>query len=264
MTLAELKAKAEAVKIGGRLPLDNAKMPVYQEMVFDFVTQLCAPLNLAIPYQDRDIYRFIEEDEAGVEWFVKQPRIALDDADYIDIDSRLDMAFVYALAAFMAADADRVLLEQKAERICVEYACASLKMGLPKAKEVYEQERFVQAVQFDCVGRVYTVDAVFVDTVIACLLCGNVCMNAAQARQLDAYRRYLADTASVQPVEMEALRALDAAVFTYLVNHAEKFAAYGDTALSRVTTLYCEFEKLAQGKTVEPWVQQIDTRLGRA
>ncbi len=260
MTLVQLKEEANALKIGGRVLPSNMHLEVFQKMVFDNIIQLCDPLNLAIPYQDSDIYRPINED-GDVEWFLKKPRIAEEDADYIDIDSRLETAFVYYLIAFLAADDDRVLFERRADRMCVEYACDVLEMGLPKAKEVYEQENFVTAVRFDCVGRVYEVSRAFVDVVISCLLCGNVCMNAAQKKQLDLYKSYL-DAEPVRPMDLESLRALDAAVFLHVMENMELYAAYTVDQICNITTLSSEFEKILLEEAVEPWVSEINIRLG--
>lgn len=259
MTLAQLKEKAIALKIGGRVLPDNVALKAFQEMIFDNIIQLCEPLNLAIPYQDSEIYRPIDED-GDVEWFLKKPRIAEDDVDYIDIDSRLETAFVYYLIAFVANDTEKLIFERKADRMCVEYASDVLKMGLPRAKEVYEQESFVTSVRFDCVGRVYVVDSAFIDVVISCLLCGNVCMNAAQKKQLELYKIYL-DNGAIRPMDVEALHALDRGVFLHLMDNMTDFASYSAEELSKVTTLFCEFENILNGDTVAAWITDIDTRL---
>lgn len=260
MTLAELRSKADSIKIGGRvLP---ANLSVFQEAIFATITQLCSPLNLLIPYRDKDLLTFVGEDDEckNTKWYLRKPIIAKEDSEYIDIDSRLDMAFVYLLAAYVAADSDRVRFEQLAERICVEYACSVDAMGFAKAKEVYGLESFITDVRFDCVGRFYIVDADFVKLVIDCLLCGNVCMDAAKYERLQLYKQYLAGE-SIRPIEIPNLQALDRAVFLYIMNNLEAFSAYSASDLSRVTTLSCEFEKLANGESVEPWVLEIDKRL---
>ncbi len=260
MTLAQLKERYEALKIGGRkLPIDT-NLEVFQAMVFDTIVQLCDPLNLAIPYQDSDIYRPINED-GDVEWFLKKPRIAKVDADYIDIDSGLETAFVYYLIAFLANDEDKLVFERRADRMCVEYACNVLKMGLPKAKEVYEQESFLTAVHFDCVGKFYEVSNAFVDAVLNCLLCGNVCLNAAQKKELDLYKSYLAGD-PVHPFDVEPLRAVDAAVFLKIMDNMDLYADYTAEQLSEATTLSCEFGKILLGEAVESWVTEMDIRLG--
>jgi len=259
MTLAQLKVRADALKIGGRVLPSNDKLEAFQTMVFDNIIQLCDPLNLAIPYQDSDIYRPINED-GDVEWFLKKPRIAEGDADYIDIDSRLETAFVYYLIALVANDEDKVVFERRADRMCVEYAVSVLKMGLPKAKEVYEEESFVTSVHFDCVGRVYQVDASFVDLVMSCLLCGQTCMVASQRKQLDLYKSYLEGEPS-RPADLSALRALDRAVFLYLLDHIELVDVHGTEKLNTITTLSCEFEKISNNEPVETWVDETATRL---
>jgi len=260
MTLAELREKANGIKIGGRvLPTD---LSVFQDAVFNSITQLCTPLNLLIPYEDRDILAFVGEDREcqSVKWYLKKPIIAKSDSEYIDIDSRLDMAFVYLLAAFVAVDSDRVRFEQLAERICVEYACSVDAMGFAKAKEVYCLESFVTAVRFDCVGRYYVIDSDFIELVVSCLLCGNACGDAASFERLELYKRYL-DGESVRPTELQNLQALDRGVFLYIMNNLEEFSKYSAEQLSKITTLSCEFEKLANGESVEEWVLEIDKRL---
>jgi len=259
MTLAGLKSKAEAVKIGGRKIPDNAMLETYQEMAFDYITQLCSPLNLTISYQDSDIARFVEEDDEGVEWFLKKPVIAKADGDYIDIDSRLDMAFVYAMVSFLATDGDKVLLDQKAERACVEYACNVLGMGLSKAKEVYEEESFITGVRFDCVGKVYEVESAFIDLIFDCLLCGQTCMNAAEAKVLDMYRKYL-EGESVRPVDLGRLRAVDIAVFDHVLSSPEILENYSAEQLNKVTSVFCELGTVADSGVVEPWVIETDRR----
>ena len=259
MTLAQLKEKADALKIGGRVLPSDVHLEYFQEMVFENIVQLCDPLNLAIPYQDSDIYRPINEDGA-VEWFLRKPRIAKVDADYIDIDSRLELAFVYFLIASLANDKDKVLFEHRADRVCVEYAVHVLEMGLPKAKEVYEMESFITAVRFDCVGRKYSVDVSFIKLVIDCLLCNLVCMTASKKKQLSLYSSYL-NAVSVSPLDLENLRALDGAVFLYLLDNMAEYAVYSALELANVTTLSCEFEKMTIGESVEPWVTEINKRL---
>ena len=259
MTLAQLKEQADALKIGGRVLPDNLKLEAFQSMIFDDIIQLCDPLNLAIPYRDSNIIRPINED-GNYEWFLKKPRVATLDTDYIDIDSRLDMAFVYYLLAFVANDDDRVIFELRADRVCIEYACNVLRMGLSKSKEVYEEESFLTSVRFDCVGRMYYVDETFVDLVISCLLCGNPCMVSAQKKQLELYKTYLTG-ASMCPTDVEALRALDTAIFMYLFNNMGEFTSYSVDELAGITTLTCELEKLGRGEEVEDWVKEIDTRL---
>ena len=58
-----------------------------------------------------------------------------------------------------------------------------------------------------------------------------------------------------------ALRALDIAVFLHLLNNMDDFLTYSTEALGNITTLSCEFEKIANGEAVEDWVTEIDTRL---
>jgi len=260
MTLAQLKQKASALKIGGRVLPSDVQLETFQEMIFDSIIQLCEPLNLAIPYQDSDIYSPIKEDGA-IEWFLKKPRIAKEDADYIDIDSGLELAFVYYLIAFVANDNDKVNFEQKAERVCVEYAVSVLEMGLPRAKEVYEEESYITSVRFDCVGKYYEVNVSFVLEVISCLLFHNVCMNASYKKQIERYKLYL-QGASMRPSDLSSLRALDRAIFLYVMNNMEEYSSCSDEMLSSITTLSCELGKLFRGESVEPWVEEIDKRLG--
>lgn len=257
MTLSELKLKADALKIGGRVLPDNSKFKVVQDFAFDNILQICDPLNLAIPYRDNNILRPVDNID---EWYLRAPNIAKEDGDYIDIDSRLDMAFVYYVAAFFANDEEKVVFEHRANRACLEYACSVLDMGLPKAKEVYELESFVTNVRFDCVGKMYIIDEDFVKLVIECLLCNGVCMNSAENKRLEFYKIYLAG-GSIKPVDFDSVRAIDIAVFLYIMNNLEEYKAYSAEQLSRVTTLSCEFEKLANGEAVEQWVLDLDKRL---
>ena len=260
MTLAELRDRANSIKIGGRvLPAD---LSVFQEAIFATITQLCTPLNLLIPYRDREILTFVGEDDEckNTKWYLRKPTVAKEDSEYIDIDSRLDMAFVYLLAAYVAADSDRVRFEQLAERICVEYACSVDAMGFAKAKEVYGLESFITDVRFDCVGRFYIIDEDFVKLVIDCLLCNGVCMDFAMYDRLELYKTYLAG-GSIKPMDFDSVRAIDIAVFLYIMNNLEEYKAYSAEQLSRVTTLSCEFEKLANGEAVEQWVLDLDKRL---
>ena len=257
MTLGELKQKADALKIGGRVLPENAKLEVVQEFAYDNILQICDPLNLAIPYRDNDIRRPVDNVE---EWYIREPLIAKEDEDYIDIDSRLDMAFLYYFVAFFANDEEKGMFEYRANRACLEYACSVLDMGLPKAKEVYELESFVTNVRFDCIGKMYIVDEDFVKLVIDCLLCNGVCMNSAENKRLELYKSYL-NEASIKPALFASVRAIDIAVFLYIMNHIEEYKAYSATQLSKVTTLSCEFEKLANGEAVEPWVLDLDKRL---
>ena len=259
MTLSQLKEQADALKIGGRVLPANSNLEAFQAMIFENILQLCDPLNLAIPYQDSEIYRPINED-GDVEWFLKKPRIAKENADYIDIDSRLDMAFVYYLLAFVANDDDKVIFEHRADRVCVEYAISVLQMGLSKSKEVYEEENFITAVHFDCVGKMYVVDESFIELIINCLLCENVCFDPAQKKQLDLYSGYL-NGEPVRPSDLEDLRAIDATVFFYVLNHVELIEVHGVDTLNSITTLSCEFEKIVNGEAVETWVTEINTRL---
>jgi len=257
MTLMQLKEYVEALKIGGRVLPNDASLETFQKMVFDHIVQLCDPLNLAIPYQDSDIVRPINEDGPG-EWFLKKPRIAKIDADYIDIDSGLETAFVYYMIAFVANDKDKVVFEQKADRMCIEYAVSVLDMGLPKAKEVYELDGFILSVSFDCVGRKYTVDLSYVELLIAYLL-GNTVVTGNTKTQMDLYALYLTG-GSISPLYLEKLRALDSAVFLYLLYHFAEYTVYPATELEKITTLFDEFKKCSSG-SIEIWVAELDKRL---
>ena len=94
MTLAALKKKIETANLQGMSQLSNEQLEVYQAMAFDWMLQLCEPVNLVVPYQDENIYETLSDG-----WFMKRPIIALNDEDHIDIDERLDMAFVYIIVS---------------------------------------------------------------------------------------------------------------------------------------------------------------------
>jgi hypothetical protein len=259
MTLAELKSKADKVKLSGRVVPDNLTMVVYQEMVFDKITQLCEPLNLAIPYQDSNIYRHIEYDDIGTEWLLKKPTIANNDGDYIDIDSRLELAFIYYTASLFAVDKDRAELEYRADRICYEYSAEVLRMGFPRAKEVYEMESFIDSVWFDCVGRRYGVESSFITTLIDCMLCGNVCHNAHTAKQINLYKSYIAGE-SINPLYIEQMRAIDREVFNTILNDQTMFTKYTPAQLSSVTTLWCSMVKIDDGVAVDTFADETNKR----
>ena len=187
MNLEELRAAVEAVKIGGRVV--PADLSVLQQFAYEEIMQLCYPLNLLIPYRDSSLARFAGFRD-GKEWFLRSAVIARNNSDFIDIDERLEFAFVNLIAAAIATDADRVLLEQRAERICLEYACDVEKIGFAKAKELYEQESYIDGVSFSSIGKVYTIDAKFIEAVVHSLLCGVVEMSANGLHSLELYKRY--------------------------------------------------------------------------
>jgi len=128
-------------------------------------------------------------------------------------------------------------------------------------------------VQFNCYGARYSIDKALIETIITCMLCGNVCANAAQFKQLEKYKRYLVymnnqnngdGTAvlDVLPSEMAALRAIDIGMLYYLMEHLDLVEEYGSDALDKVTTLSCELGKLSQGLEVADWVRDVDLQMG--
>jgi len=254
MTLAELRDRIEVVNMQGMSPLNNEKLVVFQAMAFDWMLKLCEPLNLLVPYRDNNIYRFVEEG-----WYLKEPTLAREDDDIIDIDERLEMAFVYIIVSMLAIKSGGEK-RFEASRLVLEYSINVNEMGYSKAKQVYEKESFLTAVKFDCYGKFYEVSEDFVKLVIDCILCNGVCMRADEIVQLDLYKQYLNGT--VLPLNKERLIAVDSAVFNYFMQNMDEMMKYSDEQLSSVTTRFEELCKLGEGEEVAKEVKQLDQRLG--
>lgn len=261
MTLGTLLGEVQTIHPGGAFGADETKAQVHQRRVFGMLFQWCEPLNLLVAYNDRDIEKIVD----GV-WRLKKPRIATATGEHIDIDERLNNAFIYAyISATITGNGaeskrDKAEFEEMAYREALEYAVSVQTVGYDNAKRVYEQESFITGVYFDCVGRVYEVSRAFVDLVIDCILCGRRCMNSAEAAQLERYREYIEGT--VRAADKEKLIALDKAVFHRLMNDPEKLAAHAADELAQASTLFCEFSKLDQGVDTEAWVKDESLRMG--
>jgi len=254
MTLGQLKEQIGAINPQGMYPLTTEKLKVYQQMAFDWLLKLCEPLNLLVPYQDQNIYR-----EVGEGWFLLKPTIAIQDEHIIDIDERLDLAFSYIVVHFIGMNDVSVMKRGEAYRLVLEYATDVNELGYSKAKEIYEQESFITNVKFDCYGKFYEVKSSFVEKVIDCILCNNVCMNANDNKQLEKYKLYL--TGVVSPLDKERLKAVDTAVFNYLMNNMELIEKYSEEELNSVTTRFNELCKLGEGEAVDNDIESLDKRL---
>lgn len=246
LTLAQLAERLTIVNLQGMAKLDNAKLEVYQAMAFDWMLKLCEPLNLLVPYQDNNIARTLEDG-----WFLKKPTIAKTDEEYIDIDERLEMAFIYIIVSFLAVK-NGGEKRFEASRLVLEYAVETNELGYSKAKEIYEQNSFITKVKYDCLGKFYEVDEDFVKLVIDCILCYGVCMRADEATQLEKYKSYLKGV--VLPLDREKLFAVDVAVFKYLMQHEELITKYSEDELNSVTTLFtslCDEEQSEEVRAVD-------------
>lgn len=253
MTLTQLKQKIEIANLQGMAALSNYKLEVYQQMAFDWMLNLCEPLNLLVAYKDSNIYRAV-----GDEWFLKKPIIAKNDDEYIDIDERLEMAFVYIIISFLAVS-NGGEKRFEASRLVLEYAININEMGYSKAKRVYEQESFLTAVKFDCYGKFYEVSEDFVKLIIDCILCNGVCMDASENLQLEKYKSYLVGV--VLPLDKERLVAVDNAVFKYLMKDIELVVKHSEDELNAVTTRFEELCKVGEGQTVDSDVIALDKRM---
>jgi len=256
MTLAQLKNMIPTINPQGVSValLTNEKLEVYQQMAFDWILKLCEPLNLVVGYRDTNIYRSI-----GDGWFLKKPTIATEDEHFIDIDSRLDMAFVYIVVHFLGHNDVAVMKRNEAYRIVLEYAVNVNEMGYRRAKEVYEQNSFITKVKFDCYGKFYEVDEDFVKLIIDCLLCNGACMRADENHQLELYKQYLLGI--VSPLDRERLRAVDESIFRYLMKNIDLVVQYSEEELGSVTTYFEELCRLGEGETVAPEIGAIDKRM---
>ncbi len=252
MTLAQLKKRIVTANLQGTAGLSNEQLETYQVMGFDWLLKLCEPLNLLVPYQDNNIYRSV-----GEGWYLKNPTIAKEDEQYIDIDERLDMAFVYIIISFLAiTNGGEKRFE--ASRLVLEYSINVNEMGYFKAKKIYEQESFIEAVKFDCYGKFYEVSERFVELVIDCILCNGVCMRADEHTQLEKYKSYL--NGVVLPLDKEKLKAVDMAVYNYLMSNMELIAKYSSDELNYVTTMFNELCKVGEGEEVDSDVKALDMR----
>ena len=254
MTLAQLKFNIESANLQGMAPLSTAQLEVYQQMAFDWICKLCEPLNLLIGYQDTGIYRSL-----GDGWFLKKPIIAQSDDEYIDIDDRLDLAFIYIIIHFIGVNDNAIIKRNEASRLALEYSIDINELGYSKAKRVYEQESFITVVKFDCFGKFYEVCEDFVKTVIDCILCKGVCMRADEHKQLEKYKTYL--NGVVNPNNREKMRAIDNAVFVYLMSDVKRFSSYSAEELGSVTTRFEELCKISTGESVADDVIALDKRL---
>lgn len=245
---------------GGRAPA-SLDFTTLQSRAFLELTKYCEPLNLLIAYDDRDILKIVDS-----VWRLKKPLIAENDTNYIDIDERLDRAFVYMCIALSItgngkeSKIDRAEFDAMAYRECLDYAVSIGTVGYDTAKRVYEQESFVTGVEFDCLGRIYKVSSSFVDLVIDCILCGRRCMYSAESKQLELYKDYIAGT--VRAADKERLMAVDKAVFHRLMNDPEKLMKYSADDLAQATTLFCEFSKIDQGIEHSAFADVENTRMG--
>jgi hypothetical protein len=261
MTLAELKADMRSIHPGGRYMADDGMLKVHQKRAFSKLFEWCEPLNLLIAYDDRDIAKIVDS-----VWRLKKPLIAESLEAYIDIDERLDTAFTYLMISLLItgngaeSKRDKAEFEEMAYREALEYAISVQTVGYDNAKRVYEQESFIEGVEFDCLGRVYLVSRAFVDKVIDCILCGRQCLSSAEAKQLELYKKYIAK--EVRAVDKEKLSAVDKAVFHRLVNDPERLAKYSNEDLAKCSTLFCEFSKLDQDGAVDEWVNIESKRMG--
>jgi len=248
MTLAQLKFNIQTANMQGMAPLSNGKLEVYQQMAFDWILKLCEPLNLLISYRDKDIYRAVDDN-----WYLKRPVIAKGDDEYIDIDSRLDLPFTYIIIHFLGMNEVARMKRGEAYRLVVEYSNNVSELGYSKAKRLYAQESYITAVNFDRHGKFYWVDENFVKLVVDVLLCHNRCMDSSMYTQITKYKLYL--TGIVDAQNRESMRAVDSAVFEYLLKNPKYFNDYDAEALNNITTL---FEKLCNA---EPDVEALDKRL---
>ena len=261
MTLLSLKKAIKEIHIGGRFVADDAKLEMQQQRAFNKLFSWCEPLNLLIPFDDRDVFKIVDS-----VWRLKKPLIAKFDSHYIDIDERLDMAFTYIMISLMItgngaeSKMDKAEYEEMAYREALEYAVGIEHVGYDNAKRVYEQESFIEGVEFDCLGRVYLVSSEFVTKVIDCILCGRQCLNSAESKQLEIYKAYIAGT--VRAVDKEKLLAVDKAVFHRLMNDEEKILKYDSKDLALCTTLFCEFSKIDQGVVHSDFADVESKRMG--
>jgi len=253
MTLAQLKFKIASANLQGMYPLDNDKLEVYQQMAFDWLCKLCEPLNLVVGYQDSSLYRSL-----GDGWFLKKPVIAQEDDEYIDIDDRLDLAFTYIIIYFIGVNDNAMMKRNEASRLALEYATDVNELGYSKAKEVYEHKSFINGVKFDCFGKFYDVDERFVKMVIDCILCNGACVQGYEYSYIQKYKDYL--NGVVKPLDREKMKAVDSAVFLYLMKNMDLIREYSEEALSSVTTRFDELCKIGSDD-VDRDVIALDKRM---
>lgn len=253
MTLALLKTSIQAVNLQGFAPLKNEQLEVYQQMAFDWICKLCEPLNLLISYRDTAIYRPV-----GDGWYLKKPMIAKNDDEYIDIDERLNMAFIYIIVHFIGSNENSMMKRSEASSLILAYSITVSEMGYTKAKQVYEQESFITNVKFDCFGKYYEVCPEFIKTAISCIIECKACMRVEEAKQIEKYKQYL--NGVVLPLDREKLVALDSAIFTYLMKNIELISKYSEEQLNSVSTRFIELCKIGTD-TVDSDVIALDKRI---
>jgi hypothetical protein len=255
MTLSELRIKVEFVNLQGLSRLSNGKLEIYQSMAFDWLLALCEPLNLVIPYSDSNIYKRLDDG-----WFLRKPTIAKHDDDEIDLDERLELAFVYIIVSFLAVS-NGGEKRFEASKLVLEYSISIDKMGYSKAKKIYEESSFITAVKFDCHGRFYEIEDGFVSKIIDCILCQSACMRADEYKQLEKYKKYLKGTVSA--LDREKLLALDTGVFNYLIENKELIVKYTEEELNSVTSRFEELCKFSNNEQVERDIEALDKRLSQ-
>ena len=255
MTLSELRTEVEFANLQGMSALSNGKLEVYQNMAFNWLFSLCEPINLVVPYSDTNIYKKLN---AG--WFLKKPTIAKFDDDIIDLDERLNMAFVYIIVSFLAINSGGEK-RFEASRLVLDYSISIDEMGYSKAKEVYEESSFITAVKFDCFGKYYQIEDGFIEKVIDCILCNGACMRVDEYKQLEKYKMYL--KGDVAPLDKEKMLALDNGVFIYLMEHLEIVRKHNEEELNSVTTRFEELCKLSNSESVAEDIISLDKRMSQ-
>ncbi|GEM_PF-2221295 len=249
MTLGELQTRIDTVTLSAVAPLSFEQLAIYQQMAFDYMLALCEPLNLVIFYRDSDIARIVRVEE---EVYLKAPKIATNSNEFIDIDKRLEVSFVYVICSLILGDK---AYKERAYRLLLEYSLEVGDMGYVKAKEVYESRfSFINGVVFDALGRIYRVDKSFRDKTIDTLLCKKVCLNSSFYLQIKAYEKYLKGV--FEPQDRLKFEALDLAIFSHLVDSGDVLK-YRDEELTRVTSLFCRFSK----KEMDEGDKALDKRM---
>ena len=261
MKLSKLIANMKEIHIGGRFLQENTNIALHQQRAFNKLFEWCEPLNLLIAYDDKDIAKIVDS-----VWRLKKPTIALASTEYIDIDERLELAFTYMCISLMItgngaeSKIDKQEFEDMAYQEALQYAVSVQTVGYDNAKRVYEQQSFIEGVEFDCLGRVYLVSSEFVTKVIDCILCGRQCLNSAESKQLELYKSYIAG--EVRAIDKEKLLAVDKAVFHRLMNDEEKILKYDSEDLDRCSTLFCEFSKIDQKVAHSDFADVESKRMG--
>jgi len=239
MTLAELKQNIQTANFGGIKALTNKQLELYQQRAFEYIVEFCEPINLVVSYNDGDIYKILDDG-----WFLKKPTIAKSDSEYIDIDSRLDMAFVDSIISFISSDPrERIEYEQRAYQKALEYAIVIEKVGYFEAKRIYEFEDFIVGVNYDCESRFYKVDTFIVELILKCILKKECKKDLLHIHNLflKQYEKYISGV--VDPRKREKLQAVDREVYKKLMCDGELVNKYEFEDLKRVTTLFCEFNE---------------------